>query len=207
MSMISKSFLGKVFPEMDWQELNSDGYDKLFSALQDSGQDGSATLSYLKESRVKVGFHPQDSSGGGWTVLRNITLTPGTDPSNRYNISLIIHEVFHLQQSLFTRLSVYGELLAWQFQGQAYRQAFGRGIGDPGEAYPGTQKSWDELSTLSPDSRQHLEKAQQVMKKISPDYRSDCLPLYPLAKEIGFLLGQGQIGGIFETVKNLITCR
>jgi hypothetical protein len=187
--------------------LGSDSYDKLFNALNSSGQDGSATLSYLKDRRVKVGFHPQDSSGGGWTLLRNITLTPGTDPSNRYNISLIVHEVFHLQQSLLTRLSVYGELLAWQYQEQAYLQAFSRGIGDPGEAYPGTQKSWDELSALSPASRQDLAKAQQVMKEISPDYRSDCLPLYPLIREIGFLVSRRKFRDIFETLKNLITCR
>jgi hypothetical protein len=192
---------------MDWQELGSDSYDRLFNALNSSGQDGSATLSYLKDRRVKVGFHPQDSSGGGWTLLRNITLTPGTDPSNRYNISLIVHEVFHLQQSLLTRLSVYGELLAWQYQEQAYLQAFSRGIGDPGEAYPGTQKSWDELSALSPASRQDLAKAQQVMKEISPDYRSDCLPLYPLIREIGFLVSRRKFREIFETLKNLITCR
>lgn len=207
MSALNKSFLVKVFPEFDWQELDSDGYDELFKVLINSGQDGSATLDYLKEHKVRVGFHSQDNSGGGWTLLRNITLTPGTDPSTRYNISLIVHEVFHLQQSLLTRLSVYGELLAWQYQGQAYLRAFGRGIGDSGEAYSGTQEKWDELSILSPASRQNLAKAQRVMKEISPNYRSDCLPLYPLIKEIRFLLSQGKIGDIFGTIKNLITCR
>jgi hypothetical protein len=207
MSVISKSFLGKIFPELDWQELDSNNYDSLFKTLMNSGQDASTTLNYLKEHKVKVGFHSQDSSGGGWTLLRNITLTPGTDPATHYNISLIVHEVFHLQQSLLTRLSVYGELLAWQYQGQAYRQAFGKGIGDPGEAYPRTQDKWDELAKLSPASREDLATAQQVMKEISPDYRSDCLPLYPLIREIGFDLRQGKFGNAFETIGNLITCR
>ncbi len=207
MSIISRSTLVKVFPEMDWQEFDSDKYDKLFNALKEAGQDGSATLSYLKQHTVRVGFHSQDSSGGGWTLRGNITLTPGTNPADRYNISLVMHEVFHLQQPPLTRLSVFGELLAWQYQKQAYLQAFGTGIGDPGEAYSGTQARWDELSKLSPASRDDLVKAQQLMKRISPDYRSDCLPLYPLAKEVGFHLGKGKVGDSLETIKNLISCR
>jgi hypothetical protein len=45
------------------------------------------------------------------------------------------------------------------------------------------------------------------MKKVAPDYRADCLPLFPLDKEVGDYLQQGKIVDLLNVVWSLITCR
>jgi hypothetical protein len=120
---------------------------------------------------------------------------------------LISHELYHIQQPLLARLSVQGELLAWQYQIDAYRELTGNEIGDHGQAYGGTKAFWDQIAQLSADSRDDLLKAQALMKKVAPDYRSDCLPLFPLLQEVGFYLGKGRIKDAFDVVWNLITCK
>lgn len=167
-------------------------------------------VNYIKNKKIKIGFHKQYKSGGGWTLLKNITLTPGDDPFNPYVLSLIIHETFHLKQSVWMRLSMQGELRAWQYQRQTYpaiAKIKGNDIGADDEAYGGTKESWVKLANLSPDSREDLETARGVMQSISKGYRSDCLPLYPLPQEIGFCLRQRKITEAIKAVINLITCK
>jgi len=108
---------------------------------------------------------------------------------------------------LLARLSVRGELLAWQYQIQAYRELTGNEIGDHGQAYGGTKVHWDQIAQLSADSRDDLLAAQGLMKKVAPDYRSDCLPLFPLLQEVGFYLGKGRLKEAFDVVWNLVTCK
>jgi len=205
-----KKWLDGLFPEMNWEELKSEIYDEVFDKLSGIEQLGSEVVAYMREKKVRVGFHKQYKSGGGWTFLRNITLSPGDDPLNPYVLSLIIHETFHLKQSVWERLSMQGELRAWQYQKQTYpgiAKVKSSPIGSAGEAYSGTQQFWDELFTLSPDSREDLEKAQGVMTKISPGYRSGCLPLYPLGKEFKYFWGRKEYGLAFGVIWKLITCR
>ncbi len=205
--LIGKSFLGSLFPEINWVKLDKSGYDDIFRQLSSPGLIPSLTLAYFKKHKVKLGFLAQGYSGGGWTLLHNITIAPGTDLNNRHTLSLIIHEVFHLGQPILTRLSIYGELLAWQYQQQGYQQAFGEVIGGSSEAFAGTADKWNELSRLSPGSRSDLAKAQEIMREISPGYRSDCLPLYPLIKEVWYFLQQKEFGKAANSIKNLVTCR
>lgn len=205
--LIGKSFLGKLFPEIDWVELGQAGYGDIFRQLSRPGAINSTSLAYFEKHKVKLGFHIQDYSGGGWTLLHNITLAPGTDLNDRYTLSLVTHEVLHLGQPILTRLSIYGELLAWQYQKQGYLEAFGKEIGELGEAFAGTQDKWSELSRLSPDSRGDLAKAQEIMKDISPRYRSDCLPLFPIAREIWFFFQQKDFKRALSVLINLVTCR
>ncbi len=206
-ALIGKSFLGNFFPELRWQQLDPTQTAQLLSDFHGSGAVLTATLAYVQKHGVKFGYLPQAYSGGGWTLLHNISIAPGQNIPPRYLASLIIHEVFHLGQPILTRLSVYGELMAWQYQQQGYRQAFGKGIGEPGEAYSDTQAFWDVLAGLSAESRDDLAQARLVMKKISEHYRSDCLPLFPLFKEIWYFLRQGNFKGGFDIIKNLVTCR
>ena len=112
------------------------------------------------------------------------------------------------------RLSMQGELLAWQCQARTYPQiAHTRGarIGSDGEAYcraganGETCDLWDELLTLSSESRADLEKAQDIMTRIADGYRSHALPLYPLHKEIWFHLKQGRLKQAWEVIYNLVT--
>lgn len=207
MTVRTSSPFSMIFPESNWKELDPDSYRQVYQRLQNGGQYSSAAIEYLQKHGVKLGFHEQDDSGGGWTLLRNITLAPDTILDNPYTLTLIVHEVFHLKQPLFTRLSVQGELLAWQFQKQAYREISGREIGETGEAYSGKQDLWEQVSQLSPASREDLAKAQELMRRIADRYRSDCLPLYPLVREIWFFVKQGDFRAAFAAVYNLITCR
>jgi len=202
--------LDGLFPEFKWEELDFERYNQVFEKLKRVDQLNTETVNYIKNKKIRIGFHKQYKSGGGWTVLRNITLTPGDDPFKPYVLSLIIHEIFHLKQSVWMRLSMQGELRAWQHQKQTYPQianTTGNEIGADDEAYEGTKEYWDKLATLSPDSREDLETAREVMQNVSKGYRSDCLPLYPLPQEIGFCLRQGKIKEAINAVINLITCK
>ncbi len=196
-----------LFPESNWEELDSLKYQQVFEKLISIEQLSSEVVDYIKNKKVRIGFHQQYKSGAGWTLFRNITLTPGANLDDPSTLCLIIHEVFHLKQSILMRLSMRGELLAWQYQKQTYHQLTGKEIGDFGQAYPGTQKFWEELSMLSADSRDDLEKARDVMQNIARGYRSDCLPLYPLPREFSFYLRQGKIRDAIGAVIKLVTCK
>ena len=208
-----KKFLIGVFPEWDWDELKSDIYEEVVQKLSGIEQLKVDVAGYLKEKRIRIGFHQQYKSGGGWTFLRNITLSPGDDPLNPYVLSLIVHETYHLKQTIWTRLSMQGELRAWQYQKLTYPQiAKTRGgeIGSSGEAYGEvrvTKDLWDELFSLSPESRGDLTKAQDIMTKISPGYRSGCLPLYPLSEEFKYYWRRKEYISAFGVFWTLITCR
>ena len=204
---LKASFYHALFPETKWKELQSADYSQVFQQLQEAGPLGAEAVAFIREKKVKLGFYEQYKSGAGWTFLRNITLAPEVMLDNPYALCLIIHEVFHLRQSILERLSMRGELLAWQHQERAYFELTKKWIGDPGQAYAGTRKHWDELLQLSADSRDDLKKAQGVTRNISPEYRSYCLPLYPLHQELGYFLKQGKFKEAFSAVKNMINCK
>jgi len=206
-------FLEGIFPELNWEKLADDKFDEVVQKLSSVEKFGSEVVDYIKNNRIKIGFHKQYKSGGGWTFLRNITLSPGDDPLKPYVLSLIIHETFHLKQSIWMRLSMQGELRAWQYQKLTYPNIAknpGSEIGSSGEAYGEvrvTKELWDELSRLSPDSRDDLKKAQDVMTKISPGYRSGCLPLFPLGKEFKYYWDRKEYTSAFGVFWTLITCK
>jgi len=206
-------FLEGIFPELNWEKLADDKFDEVVQKLSSVEKFGSEVVDYIKNNRIKIGFHKQYKSGGGWTFLRNITLSPDDDPLKPYVLSLIIHETFHLKQSIWMRLSMQGELRAWQYQKLTYPNIAknpGSEIGSSGEAYGEvrvTKELWDELSRLSPDSRDDLKKAQDVMTKISPGYRSGCLPLFPLGKEFKYYWDRKEYTSAFGVFWTLITCK
>jgi hypothetical protein len=207
-----KKLLDGIFPERKWEELKSEVFDQVCQKLSEIEQLGSEVVAYMKEKKVRIGFHEQYKSGGGWTFFRNITLSPRDkkDPLNPYVLSLIIHEIYHLKQTIWTRLSMQGELRAWQYQKQTYpavAKIEGNEIGSAGEAYGGTKEFWDELFALSSESREDLAKAQDVMTKISPGYRSGCLPLYPLGEEFKYYWGRKEYISAFGIFWTLITCK
>jgi hypothetical protein len=207
-----KKLLDGIFPERKWEELKSEVFDQVCQKLSEIEQLGSEVVAYMKEKKVRIGFHEQYKSGGGWTFFRNITLSPRDkkDPLNPYVLSLIIHETYHLKQNIWTRLSMQGELRAWQYQKQTYpavAKIEGNEIGSAGEAYGGTKEFWDELFALSSESREDLAKAQDVMTKISPGYRSGCLPLYPLGEEFKYYWGRKEYISAFGIFWTLITCK
>lgn len=200
-------WLDNLFPERHWDELTRDKYDEVFEMLRVNGGIEEEIGKFIRERKIRIGFFRQYKSGGGWTLRKNITLKPGDNIKTPYVLSLIIHETFHLKQSLWMRLSMQGELRAWQYQQESFRKLYAKGIGEAGQAYPGTQIHWDRLATLSSESRKDLAEAQGLMKKISPGYRSDCLPLFPLGKEFFFHVKQGKIGEAFKVIGRLIHCK
>lgn len=158
--------------------------DKLFEAVTDLGEEGRAAADFLRSRRTKVGFKKvRPSVGAFWTVFGNIRLnsvyynynTPLDDLRIK---TLIIHEVRHLQQGLFTALSVFGELDAWQLEFGIYQRVRGR--------YP--HPAIAELMTLPLEyNRDVLKKAAGLMQEYAGmGYRIDLLPLYPLGREIRY---------------------
>lgn len=203
---VDTSIIRKIFPETKWDELLSSELNQVFQRLREAGSLGAKVVDFIQTKKVKLGSFEQYKSGAGWTLLRNITLAPDVDLETPYALSLIVHEALHLEQSILLRLSVHGELLAWQHQERAYFEITKERIGESGQAYGGKRKYWAELMQLSPDSRTDLERAQELMRAISPDYRSYCLPLYPLHQEIWYWLRQGKFKDASGAVKNLISC-
>jgi len=158
----------------------------LFENLEKYGEEGRATVAFLRAQRTKIAFkRTKPSIGAWWTVARNINLnTEYYSYEKSLNdtrvFTLIIHEVRHLQQGLFTALSVYGELDAWQLEWKIYHRLHGR--------YP--HQAIEELMNLPLGwDRSVLRRAAQLMQAYATkNYRADLLPLYPIGKEIAYQL-------------------
>ena len=204
--------LGGLIPETDWKDLDLDMYEQLLERLRNTDQLGSGLIEYARKKQQRIGFFSQANSGAGWTVLGNVTLRPEDRDKlfEPYVLSLIVHEMFHLQkQSLLMRLSMQGELDAWQYQCRTYPSLTktGAAIGSRGEAYSSKDKTtnefWEQLSTLSSESRADLEKARDLMIAIAPGYRAYRLPIYPLHRELWFHLRQGKFRKAFNVIRSL----
>jgi hypothetical protein len=151
--------------------------------LEHYGPEAAAALYYMRQHGTRLSMHDQPT-GARWTVDRRIELNPryleaaSNDP---YAISLIIHEVRHLQQGPWTALSVYGELEAWQVQFGFLKSILGHYHSDPqrndliGELM---------LQPLGWD-RTVLQRARELIQQYAGrKYRIDLLPLYPLHREV-----------------------
>jgi len=156
----------------------------LLEAVAQVGDEGLAACDFIRARRTKIGFKQvRPSVGAFWTLFGNIRLnsqyysynTPLDDLRVK---TLIIHEVRHLQQGIFTALSVYGELDAWQLEFGIYHRVKGK--------YP--HPAIAELMTLPLKyDRAVLKKAASLMQAYAgKGYRVDLLPLYPLGKEIKY---------------------
>ncbi len=170
---------------------NSRWLEQLVSNLDEFGPDGIAALRYLREHRTKVGLHEQ-TTGARWTIGRRIELHPRFaqgSPADPHALSLVIHEVRHLQQGPWVALSVYGELDAWQLQFRFLRSVTGHY-----HVNAHHEKVLGELMSLPLNwQRPVLENARRLMQAYAGKiYRIDLLPLYPLPSEIVFRLGGGQ---------------
>ena len=158
--------------------------NNLFNALAEVGDEGRATVDFLRSRRTKIGFkNVRPNVGAFWTVFGNIWLnshyysydTPLDDLRIK---TLIIHEARHLKQGFFTALSVFGELEAWQLEFGIYHRIKGH--------YPNSAIA--ELMTLPLEyNRDVLRKAVKLMQDYAgKGYRADLLPLYPLGREIKY---------------------
>jgi hypothetical protein len=158
----------------------------LFDGLEKFGNEGRATVAYLRSQGTKIALKPtKPSIGAWWTITGNINLNTryysyDNSLNNTRVFTLVVHEVRHLQQGFITALSVYGELDAWQLEWSIYHRMHKR--------YP--HPAIEELMSLPLGwDRAVLRKAVQLMQAYATKgYRADLLPLYPIVKEIAYQL-------------------
>lgn len=158
----------------------------LFDGLENYGNEGRATVAYLRSHGTRISFkQTKPSISAWWTIARNINLNTcyysyENSLNNTRVFTLVIHEVRHLQQGLFTALSVYGELDAWQLEWNIYHRLHDR--------YP--HPAIEELMSLPLGwDRSMLRRSVQLMQAYATQgYRADLLPLYPIGKEIVYQL-------------------
>jgi hypothetical protein len=165
----------------------SEWIDRLLIQLDRCGPQGQAASQFIIDRKVKVSVHDQPTSAR-WTLTGNIQLHPryfAGPPDDPYLLSLIVHEVRHLEQGFFTALSVYGELEAWQLQFSFVKFLIGR--------YHLNSKANELLTGLMSIKlgwdRQMLDLARNMIKEYAGKaYRIDLLPLYPLPKEFFYFI-------------------
>jgi hypothetical protein len=160
--------------------------EQLLEAVAQLGEEGRAAVDFLRSRRTQIGFkRARPNVGAFWTPFGNIRLNSQyytyDTPLDELRIkTLIIHEARHLQQGLFTALSVYGELDAWQLEFGIYHRIMKR--------YPHPAITALMDLPLNYD-RTILKKAGSLMQAYAgKGYRVDLLPLYPWDKEIKYWL-------------------
>ena len=158
----------------------------LLLSLEGFGEEGRIAASYLRRRKTYIGFlKARKNVGAFWTPLRTIHLNTvhyslQTNPADPRLLTLLIHEVRHLQQGLVTALSVYGELEAWQLQFRLYHQKTNARMHSSIRKLLALPFGWD---------RDVLKQAGVFMQEYAgKGYRVDLLPLYPLGKEIRYRL-------------------
>jgi hypothetical protein len=159
----------------------------LLHTLELSGGPGLESARYLREHGIGLALRRQ-ASGAQWRPWKRILLRPeviGAGQDLSYAMSLVVHEVRHLQQGWLVALSVFGELEAWQLQFRYLHSVRARG-GD----YAGDSPLIQELLGLPFGwDRSVLRQARTLMQAYGgPKYRADLLPLYPLHREVLYLL-------------------
>jgi hypothetical protein len=158
----------------------------MLAGLESYGPEATEALRYIERHGTKLSVHEQPT-GARWTIDRRIEIHPryATQPAEARAVSLIIHEVRHLQQGLLTALSVYGELEAWQLQFRFLKKTLG--------TYDSQADREAIIGQLVAEplgwNRQVLERARGLMQAYAgKGYRVDLLPLFPLPREILFRL-------------------
>jgi|SRR5688572_3325657 len=160
--------------------------ENLLDAVTQLGEEGRAAVEFLRARRIKIGFmQVRPNVGAFWTIFGNIRLNSlyytYETPFDELRIkTLIIHEVRHLQQGLITALSVYGELDAWQLEFGIYYRIKGK--------YPHAAIAELMKLPLGYDRSVLKEGARLMQTYAGKGYRVDLLPLFPLPREIKFLM-------------------
>jgi len=160
--------------------------ENLLEALKSLGGSGFVAAEFLRKRKTFIGFwQVRKNVGAFWTVLgtihfNSVYYSHNTKVDDVGMLTLLIHEVKHLQQGIFLALSVYGELEAWQLQFRIYHELTGAPM------HPAIM----ELLTLPLKyDREIMKRAVAFMQAYAgKGYRADLLPLYPLGREIRYWL-------------------
>ena len=161
---------------------------KILDQLTGLGEDGRLAAEYLRAHKTYVGFWKvRKNVGAFWTFLRTVHLNSvyysmDTAMNNIGMLTLLIHEVKHLQQGVILALSVYGELEAWQLQFRLYYRLSGK---------PMHPVIAEMISLPLTYDRAVLRRARDLMQAYAgKGYRADLLPLFPLWREIKYWLAK-----------------
>ena len=165
--------------ENSWREA-------VLQTLANTGSLGQESADFIRNRKVRMRFHKYSkSTGARWFLFRNISLnahyySPKTALDSPGMLSLLVHEVHHLKQGMWTALSVYGELDAWQV-GFRFMKSL-----RVGNLHPAVE----ELLSLPLNyDRANLRRAAKLMQDYAGvGYHINWLPLYPLHKEVGYWL-------------------
>ena len=158
--------------------------ENLLAALTRLGKDGRAAAEFLSKRKTFIGFwRVRKNVGAFWTALgtihfNSVYYSRTTNVDDVGMLTLLTHEVKHLQQGIVLALSVYGELEAWQLQFRLYHEMTKAPM----------HLAIAELMTLPLKyDRDVLKKAVTLMQAYAgKGYRADLLPLYPLGREIKY---------------------
>ena len=160
--------------------------ENIFAALARTGDVGEDAAEFLRAHKTYIGFWKvRKNVGAFWTVFRTIHFNSvhysyQTDIADVGILTLLIHEVKHLQQGFILALSVYGELEAWQLQFRLYHQLTGKPMHPAIAELMSLPLGYDRII---------LKKAVTLMQAYAgKGYRADLLPLYPLWREIKYWL-------------------
>ena len=160
--------------------------EKLLEALMRLGESGHTTAGFLRAHKTRISFWKvRKNVGAFWTMFGTIHFNSlhysyKSDIADIRLLTLLIHEVKHLQQGFLLALSVYGELEAWQLQFRLYHQLTDR------QPHPAIAEL---LSLPLIYDRAVLKKAVTLMQAYAgKGYRANLLPLYPLGQEIKYWL-------------------
>ena len=160
--------------------------NQLLAELASLGEEGRAAADYLHAHKTYIGFWKvRKNVGAFWTLLGTIHLNSfyysvKTEADNIGMLTLLIHEVKHLQQGLPLAFSVYGELEAWQLQFRLYHRLTRK---------PMHTAIAEMMSLPLTYDRAVLRRARDLMQAFAgKGYRADLLPLFPWGKEIKYWL-------------------
>jgi len=155
--------------------------------LQNLARVDNSSADFFRSHSVKLSFWRQGAhvsaiwTLGRWILLNKRYYSLQTDPAEPLLLSVLIHEIRHLQQGFFAALSVYGELEAWQLGFRVYRELTGLPYHPKLVEFMTLPLGWD---------RDILRRAQNLMQEYAgKNYRADLLPLYPWGREIKYKLG------------------
>lgn len=169
---------------------NSDWLEKYFEKVAQSSAEGKEAVDYVRTRKIKVGMkRARKNVGAFWTLtgnffLNSIHYTQESVLENPRAWTLFVHEVRHLQQGMFTALSIYGELDAWKVEFELYKKLTGKKLS------PVVEELVSLPLTMDRDTLQHA--CDLMMQYSGKGYLANFLPLYPIHKEIKYWVTRKQ---------------
>lgn len=166
---------------------DSEWLEKYLEKVAQSSEEGREAVDFIRQHKTQIGIkRARKSVGAFWDLRRRLYLNAvhytkeSTLADNPRALTLLVHEVRHLQQGAITAFSIYGELDAWQYEFRLYKKITGKPL----------HPMLEELLSLPLHlDRNTLSHARRLMNNFAGrGYGAWLLPLYPITKEIRYWL-------------------